>query len=132
MSALTASKPENISNLLVMDEEYPAPQIVVANAIQKDWLGECARSRKDPEAFWAEYAESFAWSRKWNRVLEWDGVHHRWFTGGKTNITINALDRHAESEPRRISPSYRSSYAGAATLQPSQDGNVFAVLRIHA
>src|ERR1700691_824113 len=27
MSALTPSKPEDISNLLVMDQEYPAPEI---------------------------------------------------------------------------------------------------------
>src|ERR1017187_8522716 len=98
MGTLTASQPENISNLLVMDQEYPAPDIVARNAIQKDWLGECARSKKDPEAFWADYAARFAWSRKWDHVLEWDGVHHKWFTGAKTNITINALDRHAESD----------------------------------
>ena len=98
MSPLTAEKPENISNLLAMDEEYPAPEIVAANAIQKDWLGECARAQKDPDAFWGEYASRFEWSRKWDRVLEWDGVHHQWFMGAKTNITINALDRHANSE----------------------------------
>lgn len=28
MSALTTAKPENISNLLNMDQEYPAPPIV--------------------------------------------------------------------------------------------------------
>jgi acetyl-CoA synthetase len=100
MSALTVAKPENISNLLTMDEEYAAPEIVARNVIQKDWLGECERARKDPESFWAEYAKRFVWSRKWDHVLEWDGVHHQWFTGAKTNITINALDRHAESERR--------------------------------
>lgn len=100
MSALTVAKPENISNLLAMDEEYAAPEIVAHNVIQKDWLGECERSRKDPENFWAEYAKRSAWSRKWDHVLEWDGAHHKWFTGAKTNITINALDRHAESERR--------------------------------
>ena len=98
MSTVSVDKRENISNLLAMDEEYPAPAIVDQNAIQKDWLEECARARKDPEFFWAEYAERFVWSRKWDRVLEWDGVHHKWFTGGKTNITVNALDRHADSD----------------------------------
>ena len=48
MSALTTSKQENISNLLALDEEYAAPETVVRNALQKDWLGECARSLKDP------------------------------------------------------------------------------------
>src|ERR1017187_10442896 len=98
MGPLTVSQPENISNLLAMDQEYAAPEIVARNVIQTDWLGECARARKDPEGFWGDYAASFAWSRKWDRVLEWDGVHHKWFTGAKTNITINALDRHAESD----------------------------------
>jgi acetyl-CoA synthetase len=98
VSSFTASSPENISNLLVTDQEYPAPEIVARNTIQKDWLGECARARKDPESFWGNYAAGFLWSRKWDQVLEWDGVHHRWFTGAKTNITINALDRHANSD----------------------------------
>jgi acetyl-CoA synthetase len=92
------SKPENISNLLALDEEYAAPVIVARNTTQQDWLGECARARKDPDAFWGTYAERFSWSRKWDKVLKWDGVHHKWFTGGKTNITINALDRHADSD----------------------------------
>jgi acetyl-CoA synthetase len=100
MSALSTTKPEDISNLLALDEEYAAPAIVAGNAIQKDWLGECVRARKDPEGFWADYASRFAWSRKWDRVLEWDGVNHKWFTGARTNITINALDRHAESDRR--------------------------------
>ena len=85
-----SGKPENISNLLAMDEEYAAPDVVARNVIQKDWLGECARARKDPEAFWGEYAKRFVWSRKWDRVMEWDGVHHQWFTGAKTNITNRA------------------------------------------
>jgi acetyl-CoA synthetase len=105
MSSLTAStpaaaKPENISNLLTMDQEYPAPQIVASNVIQKNWLTECDRALKDPEGFWADYAQTFVWSRKWGRVLEWDGVHHKWFKGARTNITVNALDRHAESDRR--------------------------------
>ena len=59
MSVLTAAKPENISSLLAMDDEYPAPEIVASNVIQKDWLGECARAQKDTEAFWGDYAARF-------------------------------------------------------------------------
>jgi acetyl-CoA synthetase len=98
MSVLSVEKPENICNLLALDQEYAVPEIVSRNALQKNWKGECARALKYPEVFWADYASQFAWSRKWDRVLEWDGVHHKWFTGAKTNITINALDRHANSE----------------------------------
>jgi acetyl-CoA synthetase len=98
MNVLCVEKPENISNLLALDQEYAAPEVVSRNALQKNWKGECARASKYPEVFWADYASQFAWSRKWDRVLEWDGVHHKWFTGARTNITINALDRHANSE----------------------------------
>jgi len=100
MSVLSVEKRENISNLLALDGEYAAPSIVASNVIQKNWLRECARAQKYPEVFWADYASRFEWSCKWNRVLEWDGVHHKWFTGAKTNITINALDRHANSDRR--------------------------------
>jgi hypothetical protein len=115
MSALTASKPENISNLLVMDQEYPAPEIVARNAIQKNWLAECNRAQKDPERFWGEYASTFTWSRKWEQVLEWDGVHHKWFTGAKTNITVNAAI---------VPPS--SGWAKTAASVPSPTGSFTA------
>ena len=54
-----------------------------------------------PEVFWEEQANSFRWFSKWKKVVEWDfhSAHTQWFTGGKTNITINCLDRHAENHP---------------------------------
>ena len=87
-----------ISNLLAEDHEYAPPAIVVKDALQKNWQQECARALADPDAFWGDYARRFQWSRPWDKVLQWDGVHHQWFVGAKTNITLNALDRHANSE----------------------------------
>jgi len=97
MSALPLIKPENISNLLNMDQEYSAPSIVARNVLQKNWRAACEWARKDPQEFWGQYAEEFVWSQPWTKVLDWDGIHHSWFLGAKTNITINALDRHANS-----------------------------------
>jgi acetyl-CoA synthetase len=97
MSALPLTKPENISNLLNMDQEYAAPSIVADNVLQKNWTAACDWALKDPEEFWGQYAEEFEWSQPWTKVLDWDGIHHKWFLGAKTNITINALDRHAYS-----------------------------------
>src|SRR5437868_14252062 len=91
---------QSISNLLAIDAEYPSPEIVRRNAAQQDWTEECRRSLADPESFWGEYAKRFAWTRPWKKVLRWDGVNHEWFVGAKTNITINALDRPAQSERR--------------------------------
>ncbi len=100
MSALPLTKPDHISNLLHMDDEYAAPEIVSSTALHKNWDESRERSLKDPARFWAEYAQKFEWSEPWTEVLNWDGVHHKWFVGAKTNITINALDRHANSERR--------------------------------
>ncbi|HEV8047748.1 MAG TPA: acetate--CoA ligase [Terriglobales bacterium] len=95
-----ATVTEGISNLLTIDEEYPSPQIVAQNCRQQNFAEAYQRSVKDPGGFWGEYAKRFVWTRPWTKVLEWDGVHHQWFVGGKTNITLNALDRHAHSERR--------------------------------
>lgn len=65
MSALPLTKPENISNLLHMDEEYAAPAIVADNVLQKDWNAERERSFKDPEGFWADYGDG-----KWGYVID--------------------------------------------------------------
>ena len=96
----SAAVANGISNLLAIDEEYAAPAIVAHNCRQQNFAAEYERSIKDPEGFWGDYAKRFFWTRRWDKVLEWDGVHHQWFVGGRTNITLNALDRHANSERR--------------------------------
>ena len=55
------------------------------------------RALQDPEAFWAEQAESLSWFRKWDTVLEWDEPFAKWFVGGKLNASYNCLDRHVEA-----------------------------------
>ncbi|MDO1444728.1 acetate--CoA ligase [Rhodocytophaga aerolata] len=54
------------------------------------------KSVAQPEAFWADQAESFTWRKKWDNVLEWNFREPsiKWFQGGKLNITENCLDRH--------------------------------------
>ncbi len=57
------------------------------------------RSIDDPEGFWGEVAEGFEWFKKWDKVNEEDykKADIKWFIGGKTNITVNALDRHIKA-----------------------------------
>ena len=54
---------------------------------------------RDPEGYWARWAEQLHWFRRWDRVLTWDPPYARWFEGGQINVTYNCLDRHA-SGPR--------------------------------
>lgn len=89
---------QNIGNFLATEETYAPPSIVAEEAILKNWREEYARSIKDPDAFWAGIASKFYWSKPWTKVSEFDGIHHKWFLGGRTNITLNALDRHAKSD----------------------------------
>ncbi|HWR15982.1 MAG TPA: acetate--CoA ligase [Terriglobales bacterium] len=100
MSTATPTTKQAIDSLLAVDTEYASPQIVSANATQKHWERECRRALESPEAFWGEYASKFVWLKPWTKVFEFDGVHHQWFVDARTNITLNALDRHANSEHR--------------------------------
>ena len=61
-----------------------------------DYQSAYQKSVDDPEGFWAAQAETFQWSRSWDKVLEWnfEGPKIKWFPGGRTNITENCLDRH--------------------------------------
>ena len=91
---------QGIDSLLSVEKEYPSPAIVAKNCLQKDWRGECSRSIQNPATFWEDYALRFKWTQPWHSAMEFDGIHHQWFVGGKTNITINALDRHIDSDHR--------------------------------
>ena len=52
------------------------------------------RAADDPAGFWAEQAESLAWFKKWDNVLEWNAPFSKWFVGGKINACFNCVDRH--------------------------------------
>lgn len=54
------------------------------------------RSIDDPDGFWGEVAGELTWMRPWDRVLDWQEPHARWFVGGQTNLAHNALDRNVE------------------------------------
>jgi acetyl-CoA synthetase len=98
MGSSTQPKVGNIDQLSEALEQYNSPGIVRNGALLKDFSAEYKRSIEDPDGFWAGVAEDFAWNKKWTKVSEFDGVHHKWFLGARTNITVNALDRHAKSD----------------------------------
>ncbi|HZZ82413.1 MAG TPA: acetate--CoA ligase [Gemmataceae bacterium] len=59
------------------------------------------RAAADPEAFWAEQANSLSWFAKWNKVLEWNEPFAKWFLGGKINACFNCVDRHLETRANK-------------------------------
>ena len=79
----------------LLDEErlFPPPDECSRNANMAD-PDIYQRAAKDPEAYWAQAAESLEWMRKWDRVLDWNPPIAQWFVGGKLNVSVNCLDRH--------------------------------------
>jgi acetyl-CoA synthetase len=76
---------------------YPSPE-TVSNAYIKEYENLYQRSIEDPQAFWAERAEELEWFQKWDKVLDDSNPpFYKWFSGGKTNIIHNAIDRHLKS-----------------------------------
>ena len=67
-----------------------------ANVASYDEMAEWAQ--RDLPGFWAAQAEEYTWFQKWDRVLDDSNApFYQWFTGGKTNIVYNCLDRHVQT-----------------------------------
>ncbi|MDH5415261.1 MAG: acetate--CoA ligase, partial [Flavobacteriaceae bacterium] len=61
-------------------------------------------SLTDSDTYWSKRAENFEWFKKWDKIQSgnFTDLNVKWFEGGKTNITVNALDRHAKATPDKI------------------------------
>lgn len=85
-----------IDALLTENRKFPPSAEFKAGAhVSDDSLRKQAEA--DPEAFWAAQAGELEWFRKWNRVLDWKPPHAKWFIGGKTNVSMNCVDRHIKT-----------------------------------
>ena len=51
----------------------------------------------DPEGFWGRAAEELRWSKKWERVLDWEPPTFHWYRGGRSNLAYNCVDHHVAS-----------------------------------
>jgi len=77
------------------------------------------KSVENPEAFWAEQAETFTWHERWHTVLKNDFVTPdvQWFVGGKMNITENCLDRHIETKGDQVAILWEANEPNEPSLQ---------------
>ncbi|MBE2194942.1 MAG: acetate--CoA ligase [Anaerolinea sp.] len=79
-------------------EWYHPSENVRRDAYITDYEAFYERAMKDPLAFWAEQAETLDWYQKWDKVLDDSNPpFYKWYVGGKTNIALNALDRHVNT-----------------------------------
>ncbi len=93
------AKHTEIDDLLREDRTFAPPRGFREHAIVRD-ESIYAEADRDPERFWERFAEELEWSRRWDRVLDWQPPHAKWFVGGKINASVNCLDRHVRG-PRR-------------------------------
>jgi len=91
--------PAEIDDLLREHRTFTASPAFKAHALVSD-DSIYAEADRDPEAFWARFAGELEWSRPWDRVLDWQPPHAKWFVGGTLNVSANCLDRHIRG-PRR-------------------------------
>ncbi|MCB2213312.1 acetate--CoA ligase [bacterium] len=76
-------------------EVFQPSEEVISAAHIKDWEKTREDALKDPVAFWSERARELDWYEPWTTALDdSEAPFYKWFTGGKTNVVLNALDRH--------------------------------------
>lgn len=81
-----------------VNEWYYPSQDVIDNALIKDYEALYAEAAADIESFWDRQARKLEWYREWDAVLDRSKApFYKWFVGGKTNIVLNALDRHMKT-----------------------------------
>lgn len=97
----TSQKEATLQALLDEKRKFPPPPEFAAAAAARD--PSIYDRGRDPEAFWAEQARELHWFRDWDKVLEWNPPHAKWFVGGTLNVACNCVDRHLNG-PRADKP----------------------------
>ena len=88
-----------LDDLLHENRSFPPPPAFRSKArIQDEQI--YAEAERDPEAFWEKFADELEWSRRWDKVLDWNPPHAKWFVGGQLNVSVNCLDRHVRGARR--------------------------------
>src|SRR5919106_2104405 len=92
-------KPVEFADLLREDRTFPpSPSFRAQAHVRDDAI--YAEAERDPEAFWAGFARELEWARPWDRILDWQPPHAKWFVGGHINVSVNCLDRHVRTARR--------------------------------
>jgi len=80
---------------------HPAPE-TVAGLAHPDYLEQRRGALRDPVGFWRDRAtELLDWFEPFSQALDAsEAPFYKWFADGRTNICLNALDRHVAGERR--------------------------------
>jgi acetyl-CoA synthetase len=76
-------------------EVYYPSEKTLDNARVKNWDELNKFATENNTEFWEKEANELEWFSKWDKVLDDSNKpFYKWFTGAKTNIAYNCLDRH--------------------------------------
>lgn len=79
----------------------PAPAGAITGQSFADYEKLHQRSMQEPEKFWDEAARELEWYEPWRQILDRSRApFFEWFVGGKTNVVLNAIDRHVAGSRR--------------------------------
>ncbi|MFA5568521.1 MAG: acetate--CoA ligase [Trueperaceae bacterium] len=97
---------DTIESVLQEAREFPPPKSFQRHALlnsTQEYERLYRQSLDEPEKFWGEAAKRHHWFEPWTSVLEWEEPHVKWFTGGKTNLAYDCLDRQvAEGRANKV------------------------------
>lgn len=105
-----------IDTLMQQDQRLQPTESLKRNALIQDYEALYLYSITQPESFWGGIASDLVWDQKWDKVMEFNAPHHKWFLNGKLNITKNILDRHVAGPNRNRVAIIWSSEQGEEVL----------------
>jgi acetyl-CoA synthetase len=82
------------------DVYHPTPSTVRESHVP-DYEALRKEAARDLKRFWEGRAKELDWYAPWSKVLDDSKApFYQWFVGGKTNVVLNALDRHQNTATR--------------------------------
>jgi acetyl-CoA synthetase len=82
------------------DVYHPTPSTVKESHVP-DYEALRKEAARDLKRFWEGRAKELDWYAPWSKVLDDSKApFYQWFVGGKTNVVLNALDRHQNTATR--------------------------------
>jgi acetyl-CoA synthetase len=96
---MPVDRKESIEVLLQERRVFPPPAELQEKAHIKgaaEYERLYKESIEDPDGFWERMGGILDWSRKWDKVSEWDfhAPRVKWYLNGRLNASYNCLDRH--------------------------------------
>ena len=93
---------EKIENLLKEDRKFKPSELLIKNAnATTQWFDEAKEDRLN---FWKEQAlKRITWFKEPTEVLDDSNPpFYKWFKDGELNLSYNCLDRHLETDGKRV------------------------------